>query len=67
MYSVSLKIPDLSAIAETVIPDSLIFSLSSSTFATTLSPPFRELNSLYHRREFMSTLFNNFVELFYTT
>nr|DAV63665.1 MAG TPA: hypothetical protein [Caudoviricetes sp.] len=58
--------PDLSAIAVTVMPELLIFSLSSSTFATFLSPPFRELNSLYHQCEFMSTLFNNFVELFYT-
>nr|DAH12897.1 MAG TPA: hypothetical protein [Caudoviricetes sp.]DAP33824.1 MAG TPA: hypothetical protein [Caudoviricetes sp.] len=54
--------PDLSAIADTVIPDSLIFFLSSSTFATVLSPPFRELHSLYHCCEFVSTLFNNFVE-----
>ena len=59
--------PDLSAIAETVMPDSLIFSLSSSTFATIPSLPSCEPNSLYHRCEFMSTLFHNFVELFYTS
>nr|DAE57235.1 MAG TPA: hypothetical protein [Bacteriophage sp.]DAP24966.1 MAG TPA: hypothetical protein [Caudoviricetes sp.] len=38
----------MSAIAVTVIPELLIFSFSSSTFATSLLPPFRELNSLYH-------------------
>lgn len=58
--------PDLSAIADTVIPESLIFFLSSSTFATFKSLPFSEPNSLYHQCELMSTLFNKFVELFYT-
>lgn len=67
LYSVSLNIPLLSAMAETVMPESLIFSLSKSTFATVISPPFRELYSLYHSCEFVSTLFHNFVELFYTS